>query len=194
MYDKALKSYQNALLNTKDNLDRAKIYHNIGNTLLKDKKVKESVESYKKALRLNPNDEATKYNLSYALNLLKNQNQKNKNNKNNKNDKNNKDQKNKNDKNKQNNKNDKDKQNKQNQDQNKNKQDKNKQDQKQKQDQQKQNKNNQAKQDNVKQQQPNKISKAEAERILEALKQNEQKLQKQLRKHKGKPVKTDKDW
>ncbi len=43
-------------------------------------------------------------------------------------------------------------------------------------------------------QQGQKISKEEAERILEALKDNEKDLQKELRKIKGKRVKTDKDW
>ena len=64
------------------------------NSLLKSKKVKESIGAYVNSLKLNPNDQATKYNLSYALDMLKNQNknQKNKNDKNNKNQQNKKDQ------------------------------------------------------------------------------------------------------
>jgi Ca-activated chloride channel homolog len=166
-YDDAIKSYSSALAEAKGNVEKAKVYHNIGNSLLKDKKIKESIGAYKNSLMLNPNDNETKYNLSYALSLLKNQ----KNNKNNKNDKN--------QKNKQKNQNQKEQQNKQ------------------KQNQQNQNKPEQNKttqQDQTKQQQKNKISKQEAERILQALKNNEKDLQKQLRKMKGQPVKTDKDW
>jgi Ca-activated chloride channel homolog len=173
-YDEAINSYQSALPMTQDNLEKAKVHYNIGNSLLKGQKVKESIEEYKKSLRLNPNDEEAKYNLSYALELLKNQNQK---------------QQNKQDKNKNQ---DKD----QNKDQNKN-QDQNK-DQQQKDQQQNQQdqKNQESQQDNTKQQQqqPQKISKEEAERILQALKNNEKDLQKELRKIKGKKVKTDKDW
>ena len=175
-YEEALRSYQSALAKAENNKLKAEVYHNIGNSLLKDKKIKESIGAYADALKLNPSDEATKYNLSYALNLLKNNNQKNKNNKN--------DKKNKNDKNKQNNKND------HNQNQNKNNKD-------QKQNQQNQNQNDQQKQQQQNQQnqpQQNKISKAQAEAIFNALNNDEKDLQKQLRKMKGQPIKTGKDW
>jgi len=164
-YDEAIKSFQSALANAKSDEEKAKIYHNIGNSLIKSQKIKESIGAYEEALKLNPNDQETKYNLSYALNMLKNQNQK---------------QNQKNDKNKDQNKD----QQKQNQDQ------QNKQDQ-QKQDQQKQNQLQQPQ--NLKQQEQ-KISKEEAERILDALKNNEKDLQKQLRRVRGQKVKTEKDW
>lgn len=168
-YEEAINSYQSSIPMTQNDLEKAKVHYNIGNSLLKSQKVKESIEEYKRSLRLNPNDEEAKYNLSYALELLKNQNQK---------------QQNKNQ--------DKD----QNRDQNKNQdQNKDQQQQDQKQNQQDQ-KNQESQQDNTKQQQqqPQKISKEEAERILQALKDNEKDLQKELRKIKGKRVKTDKDW
>ena len=154
-YDDAIKSYKSAFENAKDNESRAKIFHNVGNSLLKSNKIEQSVEAYKTALKYNPNDQDTKYNLSYALEMLKNKD------------------KNKQDKN----------------DQNKNDQNK--------QDQQQQPKDQEAKQDNTKQpqqQKEQKISKDEAQRILDALKNNEKDLQKQLRKVKAKVRKTDKDW
>jgi len=160
-YDEAIQSYKNALSFTEDKLNKAKVFHNIGNALLKSQKYQESIEAYKNALKLNPDDLETKYNLSYALNMLKqkqNQNQKNQ------------------DKN----------QNKQNDDK-KNNQDKNNQD-KQNQQDKDQNKQNQS------QQQKNQITKEDAQRILEALKNNEQDLQKKLRKIKGRAVVVDKDW
>lgn len=162
-YDEAIQSYKNALSFTEDKLNKAKVFHNIGNALLKSQKYQESIEAYKNALKLNPDDMETKYNLSYALNMLKqkqnqNQNQKNQ------------------DKN----------QNKQNDDK-KNNQDRNNQD-KQNQQDKEQNKQNQP------QQQKNQITKEDAQRILEALKNNEQDLQKKLRKIKGRAVVVDKDW
>ncbi|MGE5398938.1 MAG: tetratricopeptide repeat protein [Ignavibacteriales bacterium] len=187
-YDEALKTYQQALSKTTDKSLKAKTFHNIGNSLLKSQKLQESVDAYKKALRLNPNDQETKYNLSYALNLLKQKNDKKQDQKNNQQDKNkdNKNQNNKNDQNKQD-------QNKQNQNKDQQKNDQN------------QNQNQQAQQDNTRQQNKqnqqqdqqqdkNKMSREEAQRILNALKNNELDLQKKLRKHEGRPIKTDKDW
>ena len=174
-YDDAIKSYQSAFENAKDNESRAKIFHNVGNSLLKSNKIEQSVEAYKTALKYNPNDQDTKYNLSYALEMLKNKDK----NKQDKNDQN------KNDQNKQ------DQQQKQNQNQDQQSKDQNKQDQQQ------QPKDQEAKQDNTKQpqqQKEQKISKDEAQRILDALKNNEKDLQKQLRKVKAKVRKTDKDW
>lgn len=173
-YEDAIKSFSGALENAKDNDSRAKVFHNIGNSLLKSDKIEQSIEAYKNALKYNPNDNDTKYNLSYALELLKNKDK----NQQNKNDQNKKDQ----------NKQDQQQQN-QNQDQQNKDQNKQNQQQQQPQDQ-------EAKQDNTKQQQPkeHKISKEEAQRILEALKNNEKDLQKQLRKRVGRVKKTDKDW
>ena len=168
-YDEAMKSYQSAMVDAKNDLDKSKIYYNVGNSLLKSQKVKESIGAYKEALKLNPEDQQAKYNLSYALNQLKNQNQ-------NQNQDQNKDQ----NKDQQN-------QNKQNQDQKK--KDQQQQDQ-QKQDQQKQDQQQQQSQ----QQKEQELTKKEAEKILNALKENEKDLQKQLRKVKGQRVKTEKDW
>ena len=93
-YDEAVKSFEKALVKTQDRNLKAKAFHNIGNSFLKAQKLKESVAAFKESLKLNPQDMETKYNLSYALDLLKNkqqnkqnQNQKNQDNKNNKNDK-----------------------------------------------------------------------------------------------------------
>jgi Ca-activated chloride channel family protein len=165
-YEDALKAYNEALSKAGTNDLKAKVYHNMGNALLKDQKLKESVGAYINSLKINPNDESTKYNLSYALDLLKNQKQQNKN------DQNKDNKQNKNDQNKDQNKNN---QNQQNNRQNKNDQ-----------------KNQQ--QNQMAQQPPPKISKDQAEAIFNALNNDEKDLQKQLRKMKGQPVKTDKDW
>ena len=169
-FDDAMKSYNSAMAFAKDDLEKARVHYNIGNSLLKAQKIEESIEEYKKSLKLNPDDQEAKYNLSYALELLKNKDDQ------------------------QQQKNDKDKNKDKNQDQNKDQnQDKDKKDQ-QKDQQNKQDQQKQDQQDKKQQQQQQKISKEEAERILEALKDNEKDLQKELRKIKGKRVKTDKDW
>jgi tetratricopeptide (TPR) repeat protein len=50
-------------------------YHNSGNALLMDNKIQESIEAYKNALRNNPKDDETRYNLAYAQSMLKKQEQ-----------------------------------------------------------------------------------------------------------------------
>uniref|UniRef100_UPI0025E4FF02 tetratricopeptide repeat protein n=1 Tax=uncultured Mucilaginibacter sp. TaxID=797541 RepID=UPI0025E4FF02 len=131
----------------------AQAYHNLGNSFLENKKLEESIDAYKKALLNNPKDDETRYNLAYAQEKLKQQQQQNKQNQNNKN-QDNKNQQNKDNKN-QDNKNNKD-QNKQNQD--------------------KQNQN-QDKKDQQNGQQKDKLSKEDAERMLDALNNDEKQTQ-----------------
>lgn len=91
---------------------RAKSYHNIGTICQKTRLYSEAIGAYQEALRDNPNDNETRYNLALCKRLLKNQPQQNKQNKNNKD----KNKDNKKDENKDKNKNkdkDKDKQNQQ---------------------------------------------------------------------------------
>lgn len=177
--DEAATAFKRSLEKAATKDEKAKAYYNLGNSLLKSEKYQESVDAYKNSLKQYPSDKDAKYNLAYAQRMLKQQQQQQQQNKDNKNDKN---QQNK-DQNKQ--------------DQNKNDQQKKDQD-KQKQDQQnQQDKKDQQQQDKQKQpqggQQP-KIKKEDAERMLEALKNNEKDLQKKLKKKVGVRVKTDKDW
>ncbi len=151
---------------------KSNVYYNMGNSYMKQKKYKESVDSYKKSLRLNPDDKETKYNLAEAQRMLKQQQQQQQNDKNNKDSKDNKDNKDKNkDKDK---KDQKDKDNK----------DKNKQNQDQK------NKNQQQ------QPQQQKISQEDARRMLEALQNNEKQIQQKMREQQvnAAKVRVDKNW
>lgn len=96
----------------KSKIRKAMSYHNIGVICQKHQMYGEAINAYKEALRNNPNDNETRYNLALCKKLLKNQ-PKDKNKQNNKQkDKNNKDKNNKDkNKDKQNNKNkDQDKQ------------------------------------------------------------------------------------
>lgn len=54
---------------------KARVYHNLGNALLENKQYEKSIEAYKKALKINPTDEDTRYNLSYALKKIQQQQQ-----------------------------------------------------------------------------------------------------------------------
>lgn len=46
--------------------EKHKIFHNLGNSFMEQKKYKEAVEAYKNSLRNNPTDEETRYNLALA--------------------------------------------------------------------------------------------------------------------------------
>ena len=46
--------------------EKHKAFHNIGNVLMQNKKCKEAVEAYKNALRNDPTDDETRYNLGLA--------------------------------------------------------------------------------------------------------------------------------
>lgn len=172
--------------------DQASVWHNLGNSFLESKKYKEAVEAYRQALRKNPSDMDTKYNLTYAMEKLKEQQKKQQNKKKNQNqDKENKDNKDKKDKQK-----DQDKKEQQKKNQDKQKQNQN-QDQKKKEQQKNQKKDEQKDQKKQQQQpQPKKISKQDAKRMLQALKNNEKNTLKKLKKKKakGQQVETEKDW
>lgn len=53
--------------------NQSKAFYNYGNALIKNQMLAESVEAYKQALRLNPNDEDARHNLVYAMNMLQQQ-------------------------------------------------------------------------------------------------------------------------
>ncbi len=53
--------------------EKHKIYHNLGNVFMNEKKYREAVEAYKNALRNNPTDDETRYNLALAKKMLEEQ-------------------------------------------------------------------------------------------------------------------------
>lgn len=55
-------------------------FHNAGNAYLEEKEYDKAIESFKNALRNNPKDEATRYNLAYAKKMLEKNKQKDGNN------------------------------------------------------------------------------------------------------------------
>jgi len=175
--------YGKAYKNAKTREEKHQALHNIGNTLMKEKDYSGAVEAYKNALRNNPSDEETRYNYALAKLYLKNNPPKKdgKKNKDKKDDKN-KDKDKKDDKNK-----DKDK------DKGKDQKDKNKDN--------KDGKNNKDPKDKDQnggkpQPQPGGVSKQRLENLLEAVNNEEKKVQDKVTKQKvqANPKKTDKDW
>ena len=156
---------------------RSKSYHNMGVVMQNHREYAQAIEYYKMALRCNPQDNETRYNLALCKKLLKNNPQNKDQNKNNK------------DKNKDKNKND------QNKDKNKDNKDKN--DDKNKNDKNKNNKNNNNK-NNQNQNQPNqdKMSRENAEQLLNAAVQQEQATKRKLQKAMSQPRRKayDKNW
>lgn len=161
---------------------KSSAFYNKGNSLMSASKYQEAIDAYKDALRRNPDDQDAKYNLEYARKKLKEQQQQQQQNQ---------DQ----DQNKDQNK-DQDKQDK-NKDQQDKKDDQN-QDQNQKDQQQQQNQDkNQQNQDQKQEQQPQQISKEDAQRMMEALKNDEKQTLQKLQEQKAKAVKaksSDIDW
>jgi tetratricopeptide (TPR) repeat protein len=181
-YSEAAKYYNKAIENP--NIDKgtqSKAYYNMGNSFLQaglsDKEnpqameyFKNAIASYQNSLRINPKDEDAKYNLSYAKKMLQQQQQQQQQQQN---------------------------QNQQNQDNKDNKDNQDKKEQKQNnQNNQQQNKDqNQDKQNNKPQggDRKEEQKKQDAERVLEAVKNNEKKtLDKQKVKVRG--GKIEKDW
>ena len=166
-FEESAEKFKDIADRTSDKIDKSRALHNMGNSLLMNKKLDESIAAYKQALRNNPKDLETKYNLLYAMNMKKKQQEQQK-----------KDQKKDKDK-------DKDQKKDKNKDQNK--------DQDKKKDQ--QNKDQQKQQNQQPQQ--SKISKQNAEQMLQALENSEKKTQEKVKKvqaMKAQSKNVDKDW
>jgi Ca-activated chloride channel homolog len=157
----------------KDKNGKAATQYNIGNSYMSQQKWEEAVNAYKQTLRNNPQDVDAKYNLSYAEQMLKKQQQQQQ--------KENKDNK------KQDQKQDKSKQ----QQQGNDKKDSKDQDKQQQQDNQQQ---QQQKEEQQQQAQSSKLSQQQADQLLNALQQEERKLQDKMKKEKGVPSRMEKDW
>jgi Ca-activated chloride channel family protein len=65
--EEAVKFYDNAIANSKDNSVKQKAFYNKGVAYQKAKKLPECITAYKNALILNPNDEDARQNLQRAL-------------------------------------------------------------------------------------------------------------------------------
>jgi Ca-activated chloride channel family protein len=172
-YEETVKQYQTMLDRTDDAGKKAQIWHNIGNSMLEAQQYAPSIEAYKSSLRLKPTDNETRYNLAYAKQKLKEEQEQQQQDQN-------KDQ-------------EQDQNNDQEQDQNKDQeQDQNK-DQKDKENDQEQ---DQSEDQQEPQPEPREISIEDAERMLKAIQQQEKDVKEKVDKEKAAAakVKTEKDW
>ena len=154
---------ENANLN-EDKIKKSAGLYNLGNSLLQANKVQESIDAYKNSLKLRPDSKEAKYNLAYAQDLLKKQEQQKQQQKDQDNQDKNKDQ---------------DKNEDQNKDQDKNKE-----------------QNNQDNKQDKQQQEQQGISKEDAQRLLNALANDEKKVQEKVKLEKAAKarVRTVKNW
>jgi len=64
-------AYAKAIENLKSRPQKHKAYHNLGNVFMKEKNYSAAVEAYKNALRNDPTDEESRYNFALAKQMLK---------------------------------------------------------------------------------------------------------------------------
>ena len=154
--------------NALNKTDIAKVYHNLGNSLVKEQKLEEAIEAYKSSLRINPKDKDTRHNL--AITHKQKQQQE-------------KEQENKDEKDEQ----EQDKEGENKEEEKENKEQEQSQENKEQQEEKKESKPEEKKEE---------MSKETAEKMLEAIQQKEKELQEELQKKKvkGKRVKVLKDW
>ena len=210
-FDEALEAFEKVSASTENQNLKADALHNKGNVLLSQQDLEGAIESYKDALRINPKDHETRYNYAYVKKLLDEQQQEQ-----------NQDQQQNEDNQEENKEEDKDQndssngQEDQNNEGSENKDQENSENEDDKQDQQDEggNNNDETEQDQQDKgqtdgedsneenqgEQPkpreNKLSPEEAQRLLDALNQQEEKVQDKMKKHKlkGAKVKIEKDW
>lgn len=156
-YDEALQQLQATTPFANDDKQRlASLFHNLGNSYLFGQNIDQSIEAYKQALRHNPLDDETRYNLIAAMKL-------------------------------------KDEQEEQEEEQ----QDQQEQEQQEQEQEQEQQEQEQEQQDQQQQQQQESegISRENAERLLQALEEDEKELLEKMNQNREKqPVRIEKNW
>ena len=199
--DEAMSRHLETIKNTSSKEEKHKAYHNIGNVLMKQKLCKEAVEIYKNALRNNPKDDESRYNLALAKECAKQQGDGEGEDEN----EDKKEDEEKKDENKEN-ENEKDEGDKEKDDQDNEGEDKEdkkdgdeKEDDKGKPKDEKDNKENNKPGDKKKKQQqpqPGQLSPQQVKNLLEAMNNHEKKVQDKInaKKTKGAKVRTEKDW
>lgn len=188
-YSEAFGRFKQAGEKATSKAEKHMAYHNMGNVFMKRKEYQKAVESYKNALRNNPTDEETRYNLALAKEMLKKDQENQDQNKDDKNeDKKDKKEEEKEGDNKEENKDKKDEGDQGDKEENKEgdgdkKEEQNK-------------KPEQSDKEKKQQPRPNQLSKQQIQNLLEAMQQEEKKVQQKIdaKKVKGVKVKNEKDW
>ena len=195
LYDEAMLRYLEAVNNSGLKLEKHKAYHNIGNTLMQQKRCKEAVSAFKNALRNSPSDDESRYNLALAQECAKEQGDGEGEDKDKDKDKDeNKDDKENSDENKDNEEKNKDKGDED--EEKKEGDDKEDEDGKPKDDNGNQNDKDPKKDKGQPKPQPGKMSPQQVKNLLEAMNNEEKKVQEKMNasKTKGVKIQTEKDW
>ena len=74
-FEEALTPLKKAVIAGKNKQEKHTALHNLGNTFMKNKSYEKAVETYKEALRNEPTDNETRYNLAIAKEMLKKEKQ-----------------------------------------------------------------------------------------------------------------------
>ena len=74
-FEEAAKIFEDAIKQTEDKKMQSELYYNNGVSFTQQKKLDESIASYKQSLRINPSDTLARENLQRALNEKKQQQQ-----------------------------------------------------------------------------------------------------------------------
>lgn len=203
-FTEAFTRFKEAGEKSEEKPTKHKAFHNMGNVFMKNKEYKKAVEAYKEALRNDPKDEETRYNLALAKEMLKND-QNNQNNDQNQDDQNKDDQQKKQDQNKEGDQ-DKDKEGDQKDEENKDKGDEgdqgdqkpeeNKKGEGDEKEEQKKQPNQGEEPEKQERPRPNQLSKQQIQNLLEAMQNEERKVQEKIdaKKVRGKKIKNEKDW
>ncbi len=191
-FGEAFNAYKSATMNAKTKAEKHSALHNMGNVFMNQKDYAKAVETYKEALRNNPNDDQTRYNYALAKELLEKEQQ---------NQDQNKDQDNKNKQNQdQQNSDNKDNENQSPKDEGEDQKDQDQsgddeQNKDQSEEQSDKNKDPQNQPQNSKKQ-STKLSPQQIKNLLEAMNNEEKKVQDKVNAKKAKPIKSKskKDW
>ena len=193
LYDEALLRHMEAATSASSKNDRHRAFHNIGNALMKQNLCQEAVEMFKNALRNDPTDEETRYNFALAKECAEQQGQgdDDENEDENEDEKENEDKKDKKDDGDEN----EDKKDEEGNDEEKKNDGDDKEDDNGKPDEKEGDKAPQ-KEDQKKEQQQGKLSPQQVKNLLEAMNNQEKKVQEKInaKKAKGPKVRAEKDW
>lgn len=204
-YDQASQRYYLTQKNSTSKAEKHLAFHNMGNSYMQKKDYEKAVEAYKNALRNNPSDNDTRYNYALAKELLEKQKEQEKQDQQNQQDQQDQQDQNDQDKDKegdqeqepsdqgkddQSDKGDQEKKDKEQED------DKKGDDKNEKKPQQPNDKNNNKDQKQQSPRKPGQISPEQVKSLLDAMNQQEKKVQDKVNaeKAKGVPVKAKKDW
>lgn len=193
-FEESIDFYLNAAGKAEDDKTRSDAYYNLGNSYFNNQNLEDAAESFKLAIKANPNNKNARYNLAYTKEIMKQVAQQQQDQQQQQDDQQGEDQENQEQENQD-----------QNQDQQGQNQDQNeKEEQEQEEQEQKEQEQKEQEQDSTQQSQPMQfdssrlekqtLDSTDAKKLLQIIQEEEMKVQEKLRKFNSKRKKPDKDW